>query len=193
MIQLMIRNFQDTSALYLTDLFHGDRRQVTITWFNPPFDASVKTNVGRMFLDIVDKSFPDAHILRPLFNRNTLKISYSCMPNVKNAIDAHHKSQLRQPTTEPTKSCNCRDKPNCPLNGQCRSKGIIYQAIVSTQEKYPDGTNKTKNETYVGLTDTEFKSRYANHKQSFTNRTLQNATELSKYIWKLKEKTQTTK
>ena len=24
-IQLMIRNFQDTSALYLTDLFHGDR------------------------------------------------------------------------------------------------------------------------------------------------------------------------
>ena len=25
MIQLMIRNFQDTSALYLTDLFHGDR------------------------------------------------------------------------------------------------------------------------------------------------------------------------
>ena len=141
-----------------------------------------------MFLDIVDKSFPDAHILRPLFNRNTLKISYSCMPNVKNAIDAHNKSQPRQPTTEPTKSCNCRDKPNCPLNGQCRSKGIIYQATVSTQEKYPNGTIKTKNETYVGLTDTEFKSRYANHKQSFTNRTLQNATKLSKYIWKLKEK-----
>ena len=164
------------------------KRSRNITWFNPPFDASVKTNVGRMFLDIVDKSFPDAHILRPLFNRNTLKISYSCMPNVKNAIDAHNKSQLRQPTTEPTKSCNCRDKPNCPLNGQCRSKGIIYQATVSTQEKYPNGTIKPKNETYVGLTDTDFKSRYVNHKQSFTNRTLQNATELSKYIWKLKEK-----
>ena len=59
----------------------------------------------------------------------------------------------------------------------------IYQATVSTQEKYPDGTNKTNNETYVGLTDTEFKLRYANHKQSFTNRTLQNATELSKYIY----------
>ena len=53
--------------------------------------------------------------------------------------------------------------------------------------KYPNGTIKTKNETYVGLTDTDFKSRYANHKQSFTNRTLQNATEVSKYIWKLKE------
>ena len=51
------------------------------------------------------------------------------------------------------------------------------------QEKYPDGTNKTNNENYVGLTDTEFKLRYANHKQSFTKRTLQNATELSKYIW----------
>ena len=110
------------------------------------------------------------------------------MLNVKNAIDAHNKSQLRQSTTEPTKSCNCRDKPNCPLNGHCWSKGIIYQATVSTQEKYPDGTNKTNNETYVGLTDTEFKLRYTNHKQSFTNRTLQSATELSKYIWKLKEK-----
>ena len=29
MIQLMIRNLQDTSALYLTDLFHGDRRPVS--------------------------------------------------------------------------------------------------------------------------------------------------------------------
>ena len=28
-----------------------------------------------------------------------------------------------------------------------------------------------------------YESRYANHKQSFTNRTLQNATELSKYIY----------
>ena len=28
-IQLMIRNLQDTSALYLTDLFHGDRRPVS--------------------------------------------------------------------------------------------------------------------------------------------------------------------
>ena len=56
------------------------KRSRNITWFNPPFDARVKTNVGRMFLDIIDKSFPDAHSLRPLFNRNTLKISYSCMP-----------------------------------------------------------------------------------------------------------------
>ena len=113
------------------------KRSRNITWFNPPFDARVKTNVGRMFLDIIDKSFPDAHSLRPLFSHNTLKISYSCMPNVKNVIDAHNKSQLREPTTEPTKSCNCRDKPNCPLNGQCRSKGIIYQATVSIQEKVP--------------------------------------------------------
>ena len=159
------------------------KRSRNITWFNPPYDARVKTNVGVYSL-ITETSFPDAHILRPLFNHNTLKLSFSCMPNVKNEIDAQNKTRLRQSTTELSKSCNCHDKPNCPLNGECRSKSIIYQATVSTQEKYPDGTNKTNNETYVGLTDTEFKLRYANHKQSFSNMTLQNATELSKHVWK---------
>ena len=51
-----------------------------------------------------------------------------------------------------------------------------------------DGTTKDVTETYVGLTDTEFKQRLANHKQSFSKNTLKNATELSKYVWTLKDK-----
>ena len=77
------------------------------------------------------------------------------------------------------KKCNCWRKTECPLGNRCLTSGIVYLATVSTDEK---------TETYVGLTDTPFKSRYANHKQSFNKSTYKNQTELSKYIWDLKEK-----
>ena len=45
-----------------------------------------------------------------------------------------------------------------PFENKCLTKGIIYQATVTSEEG---------SETYIGLTDTEFKSRVRNHKQSF--------------------------
>ena len=39
----------------------------------------------------------------------------------------------------------------------------------------------------MGLTDTDFKSRFANHKQSFRNEAYSNQTELSKHVWQLKK------
>ena len=54
----------------------------------------------------------------------------------------------------------------------------MYQATVKTSEK---------EEKYVGLTATDFKARYANHKASFKARAKSNSTELSKYIWQLKD------
>ena len=54
-----------------------EKRKRNITWFNPPFDMEVKTKVGNKFIKIIDESFPDGHILKPIFNRNTLKLSYS--------------------------------------------------------------------------------------------------------------------
>ena len=157
-------------------------RTRNITWYNPPFDLKVETNLGREFLRIINDSFPQGHVLKPIFNRNTLKLSYSCMPSVKNNIDAHNTSQLKKGNPTPDeKICNCRDKTKCPLplNGECREKGVIYQATVTKNEKV---------ETYVGLTDTEFKSRHSNHKVSFNNRKYEYSTELSKYIWTLKDK-----
>ena len=40
-------------------------------------------NVGRTFLKILDEEFPESHVFHKIFNRNTVKISYSCMPNLK--------------------------------------------------------------------------------------------------------------
>ena len=39
----------------------------------------------------------------------------------------------------------------------------------------------------MGLTEGQFKTRYNNHKASFKNEKTKNSTELSKYIWRLKE------
>ncbi len=164
----------------------GRKRKRKVTWYNPPFDLRVKTNIGRVFLTILDNSFKQNNPLRKIFNRNTVKLSYSCMPNVKNIIENHNKKQLNKiDERKETTNCNCRDKAKCPLDGKCKDKCLVYQATVITEGEENNGR---KNETYVGLTETDFKTRLANHKQSFNNAKLKNATELSKYIWPIKEK-----
>ena len=118
------------------------------------------------------------HPLKKIFNKNTLKLSYSCMPNLERKIDTHNKSLLQKRTPTPEKLCNCRAQPNCPLNGICLTTNIIYQATVECDD------NK---ETYIGLTGDQFKSRYRNHTASFRDTRKRNATELSKHIWTLKD------
>ena len=138
----------------------------------------MKTNIGRRFLRIVDDCFPTGHPLRRIFNRSSLKLSYGCMPNVAAAISAHNKNILSKKQSD-ERLCNCRVKDSCPLSNQCLLKGIVYQARVTT--------SGGASETYVGLTDSTFKARYSNHKQSFNKDKYRNQTELSKHVWKLKE------
>ena len=47
-----------------------------------------------------------------------------------------------------------------------------------------DGSPK---QTYIGLTENSFKARFSNHKTSFKHKFKKNSTELSKYIWELKD------
>ena len=147
-------------------------------------------NIGHRFHALVDKHFPKDHKLRKIFNRNTIKISYSCMNNTKQIIDNHNKRILNSSkhindtadntNTKDTKTCNCRQKNTCPLNGNCLQSSLIYQATVTRKD------NSTT-ETYIGLTENDFKTRYRNHTASFRHTNLRNSTELSKHIWTLKE------
>ena len=100
------------------------------------------------------------------------------MPNMERIL----MNNKQKGTTEERKEaegCNCRRKAECPLEGKCKAKEVVYQAVVEA-----DG-NK---ESYVGITEKMFKTRFGHHKQSFTNRKKATATELSKYIWDLKDK-----
>ena len=157
-------------------------RTRNVTWFNPPYNASVSTNIGSKFLRIIDKCFPPSHPLRKICNRNTLKLSYSCMPNVATIISSQNKRLLTetQPNTTSVDNCNCRNKDTCPLPGKCQTNGVVYQATVKRIDNQEE-------QTYVGITEGAFKTRYNNHTNSFRDPKHKNRTALSKYIWKLKD------
>ena len=146
-----------------------------------PLTHIVKTNVAKYFLKLVDKHFPKNHNLHKIFNRNNLKVSYSCMKNVKSIIQGHNSQLLAKmdSTAPPTRECNCRNKTSCPLSGKCLSTAIVYRAEVNCD-------NDTF--SYIGLTGGTFKMRYNNHTKSFRHKTHSNDTELSKFIWQLKDK-----
>ena len=62
------------------------KRTRNIIWFNPQFSETVKTNAAKSFFRILDKHFPKSHPIYKIFNRNTNKVSYSCMNNVSQII-----------------------------------------------------------------------------------------------------------
>ena len=63
--------------------------------FNPPFSKNFSTNIGRTFLNLLDTHFPKDNKLHKIFNRNNVKISYSCMDNMTNIINTHNKLVLK--------------------------------------------------------------------------------------------------
>ena len=155
------------------------KRKRKVTWFNPPYSQHVKTKIGEKFLKIVEKNFPKENQLHKICNRNTLRFSYSCMDNMATIIKAHNNTIMNKDNNKPPDTCNCRKKDECPLPGKCTTQNVIYEAKVKTP---------TEERTYIGLTASSFKTRYTSHKASFTHREKSNHTELSKYIWKLKDK-----
>ena len=55
-------------------------------FYNPSFCESVKTKFGKRFLELLDKHFPKSTELHKIFNRNSIKISYCCLLNIKAII-----------------------------------------------------------------------------------------------------------
>ena len=158
-------------------------RQRKISWFNPPFSKHVQTNIGEKFLKLIDKNFPASHPLRKVINRNTVKVSYRCMPNMKKAIARHNYQVLKKQEheEEPAPGCNCNGRCGpCPLNGACLVDKLVYKATVIED-------NQTVN-TYTGLTSRTFKDRFYEHRSSFANRDHPNPTTLSTHVWDLKQK-----
>ena len=65
-------------------------RSRLVTWYNSPWNILVVTNIGRLVLNLVKKHFPKGHSLNEIFNKNTIKISYSCLKNIKSTISNHN-------------------------------------------------------------------------------------------------------
>ena len=153
------------------------QRHKNIIWYNPPFNSEVKTQFGKEFLKILDSNFPIKHPFSKFLNRHTVKISYSCTKNMEAIISAHNKTLLGSENVNTERDCNCQahNKSNCPLRGKCCTQSIVYKAELQVN-------NTTKN--YYGLTEGEFKTRYREHKNSFSNEKKKSSTSLTALVWK---------
>lgn len=101
------------------------------------------------------------------------------MPIIKNIINTKPSQKER--------NCNCIKKEQCPLNHQCLTPCIVYQANLMSEE------NPRYEANYIGISEVAFKKRYANHKKSFNTERYMNDTALSKEVWRLKKNKETPK
>ena len=145
----------------------NDKKQWTlkIICYNPPYSANIKTNIGKTFLNLIKKHFLKTNKLHEIFNKNTVKISYSCMNNISSVISGHNK--------------NCWIREDCPLENQCLTPNIIY-----ISDDHCEANENYK--FYFGVAQTPFKERFRNHSRVFNHKQYIKSTELSKYIWLLK-------
>ena len=156
-------------------------RSRNITYFNPPYSQNVQTNIGEKFLKLIDKHFPPTHILAKIVNRNNVKLSYRCMPNLKKAISRHNHKVKEGEQVQAEPGCNCSGRLGpCPLQGGCLVDKVVYRAEVKQE-------NGTVN-TYTGMTGNRFKDRFYKHNDTIEDEHHNNHTTLSHHIWDLKRK-----
>ena len=102
------------------------------------------------------------------------------MKNMQQIIKSHNRNITKKENqAQEARKCNCRVKSSCPLGGNCLTNDVIYRADVNSNK----GTA-----SYIGLASGNFKTRYNNHTKSFRHKRYEKETELSKYIWGLKNK-----
>ena len=116
--------------------------------------------------------------LHMIFNKNNVKIRYSCMSNISSQIVGHNKSLLQPKITKHRR--NCWVKNTYPLQSQCQNSNLIYRADVENEIN-----DETK--TYFRLAATTFEERFRNHKKYFNGKHHSKNTELLKYVWSLKD------
>ena len=51
--------------------------------YNLPYNLSLSTGLGQHFLELIDKHFIRKNTVTKISNRNTLRIGYSCVKNMK--------------------------------------------------------------------------------------------------------------
>ena len=128
-----------------------------IIWYNPPYSMNMKTNIDKKIFKLLQKHFPPTHTMYTIFNKNKIKISYSCFPNMGSIISSYNKHILNSNNTE--YGCNC----NNMHENKYLTPRIVCKADVTN--------NKTdEHKYYYGISDTPFKARYENHKMYFIHR-----------------------
>ena len=99
---------KQTDQFNSTSKNRSRNRTRKIIWFNPPFNDEVTTNIGKEFFTLLNKHFPPSNKYHKIFNKNNIKLSYSCMPNVKSIINKQNTSRVNNSDNKvDAKQCNC--------------------------------------------------------------------------------------
>ena len=92
--------------------------------------------------------------MRPQIPQNIeqklMKVSYSCMPNIKSAINSHNRKILHPPVNSQSRTCNSIKKTDCPLQEKCLNENTLYQADISSEN--------FQTKIYYGILETKFKT-----------------------------------
>ena len=83
------------------------------------------------------------------------------MSNIQSVINLHNRKILNSPVNNQSRTCNCINKTDGPLQEKCLSENALYQADISSEN--------FQTKMYHGLSETKFKTRYSNHKESFNH------------------------
>ena len=74
--------------------YRNKNRKRKIIWFNPLFGKLSNINIGKYFLNLIDKHFKRDNPLSKIFNRNAIKISYSFTYNISKIINNHNRKSI---------------------------------------------------------------------------------------------------
>ena len=131
---------------YICDL----RTSLSISWRKDQykFFYPLYSLLGELyFLKLVDKHFKHDNKLHKIFNRKTLKISYSWTKNIFQIINSHNKNIIKDFQDQINnnnnnncikKECNCKSRDNCPMNGLCYLNDVISSSCRAASTDIPN-------------------------------------------------------
>ena len=103
-----------------------------IIWYNPPYSVSGKTNIGKIYFNLLSTYFSRGHKFQELFNKTTIKLSYSNTNNMLSLIESHNRFILKP--NDQVYGFNCTVRSNCPLQHKCLTPGTVCHAIFTNNK-----------------------------------------------------------
>ena len=106
---------------WIKKLNNHKNRSRNIIWFNPPYNKWISSNIGWDLLNVISKNFPNNSHRAKIFNKNNIKVSYSCTNNIAKIIK---KTQRKKNTKEKKRhlQSNSKNKQLCHTLHRCNGR-----------------------------------------------------------------------